>query len=95
MSNDQANLNNGGGNDDQNNGGGNNTPAWTAQLDKDLQGNEKLTQFKTIGEMGKAFLDRDGKLQNAVFIPGKDAPAEEVAAFYTKIGRPKIWTGTK
>lgn len=95
MSNDQANLNNGGGNDDQSNGGGNNPPAWTAQLDKDLQGNEKLTQFKTIGEMGKAFLDRDGKLQNAVFIPGKDAPAEEVAAFYTKIGRPENVDGYK
>lgn len=91
MSEDQANPDNqkgGGGNNDQQDGGGNKPPAWTAQLDKDLQGNEKLTQFKTIGEMGKAFLDRDGKLQNSVLLPGEKATAEEKAAYYAKLGRP-------
>lgn len=88
MDNDQANLDNGG-NSDQNNGGGNTPPAWTAQLDKDLQGNERLTQFKTIGEMGKAFLDTEGKLQGAITIPGENATDEERAAFYTKMGRPE------
>jgi len=91
MSEDQANLDNqngGEGNNDQQDGGGKKAPAWTAQLDKDLQGNEKLTQFKTIGEMGKAFLDRDGKLQNSVLLPGEKATDEEKATYYAKLGRP-------
>lgn len=88
MSDPNANLNDGG-NNGQNNDGGNTPPAWTAQLDKDLQGNERLTSFKTIGEMGKAFLDTEGKLQNALFVPGEKATDEERAAFYSKLGRPE------
>lgn len=88
MDNDQANLDNGG-NNDQNNDGGNTSPAWMAQLDKDLQGNERLTQFKTIGEMGKTFLELEGKSKDAVFVPGEQATDEERAEFYAKLGRPE------
>ena len=84
---DPANLNNEG-NDDQNNGG-EKAPAWTAQLDKDLQGNERLTQFKTIGEMGKTFLELEGKSKNAVYVPGEKSTDEDRAAFYAKLGRPE------
>lgn len=86
--NDQANLDNGG-NNDQNNGGGNAPPAWMAQLDKDLQGNASLTQFRTIGEMGKAFLDMEGKSKGAITVPGENATDEDRAAFYGKLGRPE------
>lgn len=87
--NDHANLDQqGGGNSDQQ-GGGNTAPAWTAQLDKDLQGNERLTSFKTIGEMGKAFLDLEGKSKDALYLPGENATDEEKAAFYAKLGRPE------
>jgi len=84
---DQANLTPEG-NDDQNDGGSK-APAWTAQLDKDLQGNERLTQFKTIGEMGKTFLELEGKSKNALFVPGEKATDEERAEFYAKLGRPE------
>ncbi len=87
MGDDQANLSNGG-NKDQGSGE-NNPPAWMAQLDKDLQGNERLTQFKTIGEMGKAFLDSEGKLKNAVTVPGEKSTDAERASFYMKLGRPE------
>lgn len=86
--NDQANLNDGG-NNDQNNDGSNTPPAWTAQLDKDLQTNERLTQFKTIGEMGKTFLDLEEKNKSALYIPGDKATDEEKAAFHAKLGRPE------
>ena len=88
MDNDQANLGNGG-NSDQGNIGTNNPPAWTAQLDGDLQKNERLTQFKTIGEMGRAFLDTEGKLKGTIAIPGEGATDAERAEFYTKLGRPE------
>lgn len=66
-----------------------NVPAWTAQLDKDLQANERLTSFKTIGEMGKALLDLEGKSKDAITVPGENATDEERAAFYGKLGRPE------
>jgi len=80
---DQANLGNGG-NSDQNNGG-NTPPAWIAQLDGDLQKNERFTQFKTISDMGKTLLDLEG---NSVRIPGDNATDEDWKAFYQKVGVP-------
>ena len=90
MENENANLGIDGGNGSGNEGAGaGDAPAWMAQLDKDLQGNERLTQFKTIGEMGKAFLDTEGKVKNAVVLPGENATDEERAGFYNKLGRPE------
>jgi len=37
-------------------------PAWMAQLPKDLQEDDTLTRFKTIGEIGKAYRELEGKL---------------------------------
>lgn len=80
-----ANLGDGG-NGDQGNGG---APAWMAQLPGELQGNERFTSFGTIGDMGKAFLELEGKSKDALFIPGENATDEERAAFYTRLGRPE------
>lgn len=63
-------------------------PAWMAQLPKDLQEDESLTRFKTIGDIGKAYRELEGKIGNSIPIPGKDATAEELNAYFTKIGRP-------
>jgi hypothetical protein len=82
---DQANPNSGG-NNDQNNSSNNTPPAWIAQLDGDLQKNERFTQFKTISEMGKTLLDLEG---NSIRIPGENATAEERKAFYAKLGVPE------
>ena len=87
----QANLNNqndGGGNDGQQGDGQKNTPAFMAQLEKDLQSNERLAQFKNFSEMGRFVLDAEGKLKDSVKIPGNESTTEEKAAFYAKIGRP-------
>jgi len=64
------------------------TPAWTAQLPSDLRSNETLTGHKTIGDLGKAYLDLHGKSANAVQLPGKDATDEDRATFYQRLGRP-------
>lgn len=69
--------------------GNGNPPAWAAQLEGDLQNNETLTQFGSISELGKSFLDLHGKSQNAVQIPGDDAAEEEWATFYNALGRPE------
>lgn len=56
-------------------------PAWVAQLEGDLQKDEKLTQFKTISELGKAYRELEGKLSKEA-VPGEKASADEVAKFY-------------
>lgn len=68
---------------------GNNRPAWMEQLADDLKGNETLTQFETLSDLGTAFIDRDGKLQNSIQLLGEDATDEERATFFNSLGRPE------
>ncbi|MDR3191618.1 MAG: hypothetical protein LBT87_00980 [Treponema sp.] len=69
---------------------------WTEQLPEDLRGNPdyagKLAQFAKVGDMAKAYLDLAGKDAGAA-VPGKDATAEEAAAFWEKAGKPKDAAG--
>jgi uncharacterized protein YdcH (DUF465 family) len=76
---------------------------WRAALPADLQGNETLTSFKEVKDLGAGYLDLttkhtelgkkvtdyEGKLKDALFIPGDKATDEERASFYTKLGRPE------
>lgn len=63
-------------------------PAWMAQLDADLKSDKSLTKFKSISELGKSYRELEGKIGKAIIPPADDAPAEEVAAFLKKMGRP-------
>ena len=63
-------------------------PAWKAQVTKELQDDESLDRFPTISELGKSYRELEGKLGRSVEIPGENATAEEVEAYYKKIGRP-------
>ena len=64
-------------------------PAWVAQLEGDLQKDEKLTQFKSISELGKAYRELEGKLTKGVTVPSEGASADEWAAFRKAIGVPE------
>ena len=77
-------------------------PAWTEQLPSNLTENESLTQFQTIGDLGNAFIEREGKLAesktsnddltaklgNSIPKIGDNPTAEELTAYYKAIGRP-------
>ena len=76
---------------------------WRAALTPDLQNNEHLTPIKEVkdlaagyvdittkyGEAGKKIADYEGKMKEALFIPGDDAADDVKAAFYNKLGRPE------
>lgn len=76
--------------------GGSTGGEWRSQLKGDLQGNEFFNQYQTVSDLGKWSLDAQGKLKDAetklnsaLFVPGDDAKPEDVAAFYSKLGRPE------
>lgn len=64
-------------------------PAWKAQTSKELQDDDRLDRFSTISELGKSYLELEGKIGKSVEIPGDNATAEELDAFYKRIGRPE------
>jgi hypothetical protein len=49
---------------DQQGGGSGNAPAWISQLSDDLKSNETFTSFKTISDLGKSYLDVNGKIKD-------------------------------
>jgi hypothetical protein len=57
---------------------------------------DKVTEFEgKVKESDGKVTDLTKRLENAVFMPGKDAKPEEVNAFYQKIGRPENQDGYK
>ena len=67
--------------------------AWTSQLPKELQDNESLTSFAKIGELGKAYVDLQGKLDSSIALPGKDATEEDLRQFWNRLGTPEAPDG--
>lgn len=69
-----------------------NLPAWMSQLPDDIRSDaetvKQLSKFQKIGDLGKSYAALEAKLGRSVVIPAKDAPPEEVKAFYEKLGRP-------
>lgn len=68
-------------------------PTWTAQLPSELKNNSelmnKLGRFGKIGDLVNSYNELESKLGNSLNKPGKDATADELNAYYEKLGRPK------
>lgn len=77
--------------------------AWRDQLPEDLKDHDALTNFEKLGDFANAYIelgkskgdleqsktDLEGKLAQAIQIPGEDASDEDRAAFLAKLGRPE------
>jgi len=68
-------------------------PAWTEQLADDLKGHEGLTRFETLTDLGKAYVDLEGKAKNSVQLLGENPSDEERATFFNQLGRPEAPEG--
>jgi hypothetical protein len=74
----------------QGNGSGNEVKLaeWTRQLPKEIRENPelagKLSGFTKLEDFAKSYFQLEGKSD----IPGKDAKAEDIAAFWKKLGYP-------
>lgn len=73
------------------------TPKWISQLDEESRNDadfiKQLSKFQKIGDLAKSYSQLEKKLGNSVNIPSSDAGAEELAAFYQKLGRPESADG--
>ena len=69
------------------------TEGWLDRLPDDFKDSKQiLGQFKDPAAMAKTLVNQQrllGKKADAVFIPGADAPPEEIAAFRAKLGVPE------
>lgn len=77
-------------------GGTSDPPAWTAQLKDDLKSNTFFTQFGSVTDVGKFALEADGrlkeadgKLKNAVILPGEGSKDEDWNPVWGKLGKPE------
>jgi len=61
---------------------------YESQFGKDLQGHKSFEKLPTISDVGKAYIEIEGKLGNSIVIPGEDATPEEHASFHTRMGKP-------
>ena len=69
------------------------TGTWRDQLPSDLRTHEAFTKYEKLGDLGKDFVDLQGKAANSIPKLSETATDAEREAFYTAIGRPKDPSG--
>ena len=60
---------------------------WQTSVPEALR--PKVAKFKDVGSLAKSYVELESAAGSMVRIPADDAPAEEKAKFYSKIGRPE------
>lgn len=72
-------------------------PKWMEQLDKsaleDADLVKQLSKFNKIGDLAKSYSELEKKMGSSINIPSEDAGAEELNAFYQKLGKPESAEG--
>ena len=72
-------------------------PGWMAQLRGEHKDNvdfmKQLSKFKTLDDLAKSYSELEKKLGTSVSIPGENSSAEEIKAFYQKLGVPEDASG--
>lgn len=69
--------------------GNNQGLGWRAGLPADLRDKSEFTAMRTVGELGKSYLDAQSKLEHAIVPPGENARQDEIQAFRAKLGVPE------
>jgi len=71
---------------------GSSRPSWTDQLREGLRENEVFSQFPSVTDLGKSYLELQQKAKSAegaVRIPDENASDREKAEFFTRLGKPE------
>lgn len=74
-------------------------PKWFSQLSPDRRENEEYVKLlgdkPKTNDLADAYVELSKRMDNAIEIPGKDASAEDVKKFFTKMGVPESEDGYK
>ena len=63
---------------------------WMDSIPEELRGDPSLANIKDIGSLAKGYVHAQHMIgADKVAIPNKEAPQEELDAFYNKLGRPE------
>jgi len=65
------------------------TPSWRDELPDDLRDDATVANYKTPGDLAKAYVNLNKTLENRIQVPGEGASPEEMGAFYARLGRPE------
>ena len=69
--------------------GGGGAQDWRASLPEDIRGDASIKDFKDIGSLTKSFIEAQKLVGGSARVPKADAPDEEWAKFYQRVGRPE------
>ena len=64
---------------------------WYSNLSPEYHDNENITGYNSADDFAKSHLNMVSQLGSSVSIPGEGASDEDMAAFYTKLGRPETF----
>ena len=73
------------------------TPKWMEQLDHEALNDadlvKQLSKFQKIGDLAKSYSALEKKMGSSINIPSEESSAEEIASFYSKLGKPESADG--
>lgn len=65
------------------------TNKFLEQFPEDLRGDASLAKFENVADLGKSDVNLQKQIGGRIKVPGADAKPEELAEFYSKLGRPE------
>jgi hypothetical protein len=68
-------------------------PNWLLSLPEEYQNSEILNQYKTIEDLAKGHIETKRMVGDRVKIPDENTTPEDVAKFYSRLGRPETPDG--
>lgn len=77
------------GSGDRSGAANNQSLGWRAALPADLRDVPEIASMQKPGELAKAYLEANAKLQKAIVLPGESSNDTEVKAFREKLGVPE------
>lgn len=67
--------------------------SWRESVSEENRGG--VAKFETVDALAKSYTELERNMGNKVKIPTPESPAEEISAFYNKLGRPETSEGYK
>lgn len=65
------------------------TPSWIDNLSDEYRSHPKISQFKSVEDMAKSYMNMEKSFGNRIPMPSEDWDESQYNDFYNKLGRPE------